>query len=1394
MAKKGIYKVKNSSGTYDDIYLKTSSDMVIEANDKLFVSQAEKNTWNGKANSSHNHTSLTGITSLAFKTESSDRASISTVIDGASTYFDFNLADDASQSDQWRWRFSPSGGSLFDAMILNPISLTNAELKVKGEIYSNGNKVYHTGNKPTLADIGAAASSHSHDKTALTNAYKHTYKTLSSSADLNEIYEPGLYTSDSDGNSANILNRPPGTNGFILEVHCIWGSGLSGRQIQYAYMRNSSDIYARWKSENSSWSSWTLKTLSIGTGAGNAAAGNHTHSYLPLSGGTLTGKVTTPGLTTSAVISDSRITTGNQQLINANTNTIYVGNPGTQLNIESNANPSVKIGSNSYILYHTGNKPSASDVGAAAFNHNHNGTYVYDKANSSGNMNNVAGYRNALGMINLTGTDTTINPNGQTGWHHFINMSYIETSGTNMWQTQIANKAGSTDLWVRSRSGGEIKDGTAWGAPWTRILTGSNYKNVVTPANIGAAASNHAHNYLPLSGGTLTGTVKTSAEIQSTSANALRMIYGNYGAMLRMDNNNVYFLLTNSGDQYGSFNNLRPFYINNATGMVTMSNGLTANLTGNASSATKLQTPRTIALSGDATGSVSFDGQSNVSINAKIREVAYVGSDTDQTQGWYKVASGTMSGYGNTNATFAITSTYSRYASGILQLQIRSDNTSINCPKLIWLTRCGFNEGDVIININGMTWTMYVQQTVTRYGRVVFEVLSKSSINNKGVTLNLADNNTKETSTPVATKTSSDGGTVYAAKQLATARTINGVSFNGTSNITIYDNSKLPLSGGTISSSSFGPVFVERLSASHGASIGFKNSNGVLGYVGMSGTVNSGLMRWSADTNNSYTILDTGNYKSTITPANIGAVNKAGDTMTGQLTITKSGDGATLLDLNAERGWCFQQGGSGTDATLDLVSKTNDKSFRILDASKKYGMAVYTSSTGTSVSIDGNKVYHAGAKPTASEIGAAASNHTHSYLPLSGGTMTGSVSSSLTTGTHLDGNKGKAIINSTAAGSGYTMLAKMNSTNGVWTMGGWGTNFCLFYTAKSTINAGTNSFTKQLKLLDEAGNSQFPGDVYATKVVVNAVDMGSSGGGMTTNIGSISIKGNSGGNFHMTNESSSNSSSGSIFMRTNGNVYIRNKNNDSQSGMLRVNSIGGDGGYINLGGTLSSKTIYPDTNNAYDIGSSSMCYSKVYTNHIQGYMVTGKSGRRFTIVPTVSSDGVMEVGRVIDFHGANGCTKDFGARIEFADSTTANSRGIVFSREITPANNATQDIGTAGGRWRNIYLINSPNVSSKRELKTNINLFDDKNAYDNIKNLNIYTYNFKKLDEDGNWNGECEAENMLGSILDELPIECINEEAEGVDLYAYTSYAISALKHAIQKIEKLEKELSELKK
>lgn len=51
------------------------------------------------------------------------------------------------------------------------------------------------------------------------------------------------------------------------------------------------------------------------------------------------------------------------------------------------------------------------------------------------------------------------------------------------------------------------------------------------------------------------------------------------------------------------------------TGILPVANGGTGNSTGNAATATKLQTARTITLAGAITGSVSFDGSGNVTIN-----------------------------------------------------------------------------------------------------------------------------------------------------------------------------------------------------------------------------------------------------------------------------------------------------------------------------------------------------------------------------------------------------------------------------------------------------------------------------------------------------------------------------------------------------------------------------------------------------------------------------------------------------------------------------------------------------------------------------------------------------------------------------------------------------------
>lgn len=93
-------------------------------------------------------------------------------------------------------------------------------------------------------------------------------------------------------------------------------------------------------------------------------------------------------------------------------------------------------------------------------------------------------------------------------------------------------------------------------------------------------------------------------------------------------------------------------------------------------------------------------------------------------------------------------------------------------------------------------------------------------------------------------------------------------------------------------------------------------------------------------------------------------------------------------------------------------------------------------------------------------------------------TVSSPIISSVSSGTHINGAKGTAIINSTAS-VGYNMLFRQKSANGVFNGGVWNNKYCFFYIADSLITAGTNSYTKYLSLLDESGNSSFPGTVTA---------------------------------------------------------------------------------------------------------------------------------------------------------------------------------------------------------------------------------------------------------------------------------------------------------------------------
>lgn len=103
-------------------------------------------------------------------------------------------------------------------------------------------------------------------------------------------------------------------------------------------------------------------------------------------------------------------------------------------------------------------------------------------------------------------------------------------------------------------------------------------------------------------------------------------------------------------------------------------------------------------------------------------------------------------------------------------------------------------------------------------------------------------------------------------------------------------------------------------------------------------------------------------------------------------------------------------------------------------------------------------------------------------LKIRGSLYADRIFSDLNTQTHLRGNQGYAIINAEGATNSYVSLIRYKGNNGVFTLNGWNNKIVLGYTNNATINAGTNSLTKSITLIDENGNASFPGQVSATTV------------------------------------------------------------------------------------------------------------------------------------------------------------------------------------------------------------------------------------------------------------------------------------------------------------------------
>ena len=131
------------------------------------------------------------------------------------------------------------------------------------------------------------------------------------------------------------------------------------------------------------------------------------------------------------ILNSSALTTSRKQLIAGSADKVYAGNTSANLILESSSTPQVRMNNNFYPIYHTGNKPTASEIGAAPAGYGL-GTTCTDKSGQNCNDILVTGF--------YRGSNMTNKPSGCTqGWIYLLVMSHDNSS----WVRQVAYDFGT---------------------------------------------------------------------------------------------------------------------------------------------------------------------------------------------------------------------------------------------------------------------------------------------------------------------------------------------------------------------------------------------------------------------------------------------------------------------------------------------------------------------------------------------------------------------------------------------------------------------------------------------------------------------------------------------------------------------------------------------------------------------------------------------------------------------------------------------------------------------------------------------------------------------------------------------------------------------------------------
>lgn len=376
-------------------------------------------------------------------------------------------------------------------------------------------------------------------------------------------------------------------------------TACAGNDSRLSNSRPASDVYSWAKASSKPSYSWSEITSKPST----FTPASHTHAYIPLSGGTITGSIirSSGGSWISARnnVAVRGTATGkdswNPVVGQATPNGYWtIGNLASNDNLAFSytSNTNYNAGNNSattvYLPVQEGTIITSATIGSQSVKY----------ATSAGSAGSVA-------WGNVSGKPSSYTPSSHTHDDRYYTETEINTKlGAKLGAVSangyygMARPDGNTSDWIRTTTVGIIpyQSGGA-GAGHCGLGTSSWYFSNAYIDTVNCVNTN-ASGYLQANGlintyseyqsqkgsrdwrfGSATGNgdqnwfgfydytsgfhggwygpdhiFRAYGELQSTSANSFRSVYGNYGFIIRNDGANIYFMMTKSGDPYGIWN------------------------------------------------------------------------------------------------------------------------------------------------------------------------------------------------------------------------------------------------------------------------------------------------------------------------------------------------------------------------------------------------------------------------------------------------------------------------------------------------------------------------------------------------------------------------------------------------------------------------------------------------------------------------------------------------------------------------------------------------------------------------------------------------------------------------------------------------------------------------